>query len=176
MWAHQHFNFEPDMVAFGKKTQVCGFLCGSRIDDIEDNVFHVASRLNSTWGGNLMDMFRFKVYLDIIEEERLVENAARVGEALLGGLKRLGDEFPELVSNVRGRGLMCAFDLPTKQMRDLLRAELYSRAIVLLGSGMRSVRFRPPLTMSEREVAEGLDGFREALKSLSGRPIAQPVA
>jgi L-lysine 6-transaminase len=151
-------------------------LCGPRIDEIEDNVFHVASRLNSTWGGNLIDMFRFKVYLDIIEEERLVENAARVGEALLGGLKKLGDEFPGLVSNVRGRGLMCAFDLPTTPVRDQLRVELYHRGIVLLGSGLRSVRFRPPLTMSEQEVAEGLGIFREALKSLSGRAVAQPVA
>ena len=176
MWAHQHFNFEPDMIAFGKKTQVCGFLCGPRIDEIEDNVFHVGSRLNSTWGGNLIDMFRFKVYLEIIEEERLVENAARVGEVLLAGLKKLGDEFAGLVSGARGRGLMCAFDLPTTQVRDQLRTELYNRGIVLLGSGLRSVRFRPPLTISEQEVAEGLGIFREALKSLSGRLIARPVA
>jgi L-lysine 6-transaminase len=88
----------------------------------------------------------------------------------------LGDDFPGLVSNVRGRGLMCAFDLPTTEVRDQLRAELYHRGIVLLGSGLRSVRFRPPLTMSEQEVAEGLGIFREALKSLSGRAMAQPVA
>jgi L-lysine 6-transaminase len=176
MWAHQHFNFEPDMLAFGKKTQVCGFLCGARIDEVENNVFHVVSRLNSTWGGNLLDMFRFKVYLEIIEEEKLVENAARVGEVLLAGLKKLGDEFAGLVSSVRGRGLMCAFDLPTTQVRDQLRAELYRRGVVLLGSGVRSVRFRPPLTMSEQEVAEGLGIFREALKSLSGETVAQPVA
>ena len=167
MWAHQHFNVEPDMVAFGKKTQVCGFLCGARIDEIEDNVFHVPSRINSTWGGNLIDMFRFKIYLDIIEEEKLVENAARVGDALLNGLKKLSDEFPAAVSNVRGRGLMCAFDLPTSAVRDALRTELYHRGIVLLGSGVRSVRFRPPLTMSESAVAEGLGIFRAALRALS---------
>lgn len=172
MWAHQHFNFEPDMIAFGKKTQVCGFLCGTRIDEVEDNVFRVPSRINSTWGGNLIDMFRFKIYLGIIEEEKLVENAARVGEVLLNGLKKLGDEFPALVSNVRGRGLMCAFDLPTPAMRDALRGELYQRGIVLLGSGIRSVRFRPPLTMSEKEVNEGLGIFREALRILSAAPKA----
>jgi L-lysine 6-transaminase len=176
MWAHQHFNFEPDMLAFGKKTQVCGFLCGPRIDEIGDNVFRVASRLNSTWGGNLLDMFRFRVYLEIIEEERLVEHAARIGEVLLDGLKKLCDEFPGLVSNVRGRGLMCAFDLPTTPARDQLRAELYRRGVALLGCGARSIRFRPPLIMSEREVLEGLDIFRQGLKSLSGETVAQPVA
>ena len=80
MWAHQHYGIEPDMIAFGKKTQVCGFLCGRRIEDIEDHVFAVSSRLNSTWGGNLIDMVRFKLYLDIIEEEKLVEHAAQMGE------------------------------------------------------------------------------------------------
>lgn len=167
MWAHQHYGIEPDMIAFGKKTQVCGFLCGSRIDDIDDNVFRVSSRLNSTWGGNLIDMFRFKVYLDIIVEEKLVENAARVGDVLLNGLKKLGDAYPHIVTNVRGRGMMCAFDLPTPEIRDLLRGELYERGVVLLGSGVKSVRFRPPLTMSEAEVAEGLGVFGESLKVLS---------
>ena len=57
MWAHQHF-VEPDMIAFGKKMQVCGFLCGKRIEEVKDNVFTVSSRLNSTWGGNLTDMVR----------------------------------------------------------------------------------------------------------------------
>jgi L-lysine 6-transaminase len=52
MWAHQH-SVEPDMIAFGKKMQVCGFLCGRRIEEIKENVFAVPSRINSTWGGNL---------------------------------------------------------------------------------------------------------------------------
>ncbi|RPH93715.1 L-lysine 6-transaminase, partial [candidate division KSB1 bacterium] len=166
MWAYQHYGMEPDMIVFGKKTQVCGFLCGPRIDEVPDNVFRVPSRINSTWGGNLIDMFRFKIYLDIIEEEKLVENAARVGEVLQNGLAKLAEEFPNLVSNVRGRGMMCAFDLPTSEIRDHLRGQLYERGAVLLGSGQKSVRFRPPLTMSESEVNEGLRIFREALKAL----------
>ncbi|MBU1920626.1 L-lysine 6-transaminase, partial [bacterium] len=111
MWAHQHFGMSPDMIAFGKKTQVCGFLCTDRIDEVPDNVFHVGSRINSTWGGNLIDMVRFSHYLKIIQEDKLVENAAAVGKRALSSLQKLGDEFPKLISNVRGRGLMCAFDL-----------------------------------------------------------------
>ena len=84
MWAHQHF-VEPDMIAFGKKTQVCGFLCGRRIEEVTDNVFAVSSRLNSTWGGNLVDMVRAGRYLEIIEEDNLVENARVMGEHLLAG-------------------------------------------------------------------------------------------
>jgi L-lysine 6-transaminase len=176
MWAYQHYGIEPDMIAFGKKTQVCGFLCGPRIDEVPDNVFTVASRLNSTWGGNLIDMFRFKVILEIMHEEKLVENAARMGEVLLAGLQELGREFPELVSNVRGRGLMCAIDLPTPDLRAALRHELYANGVVALGSGVRSIRFRPPLNINSAEIAEGIEIFRKSLRSLSGHRVAQPVA
>jgi L-lysine 6-transaminase len=167
MWAHQHYGVEPDMIAFGKKMQVCGFLAGSRIEEVEDNVFHVASRLNSTWGGNLIDMFRSKIYLDIIAEEKLVEHAAKTGDILLSGLKELGDDFPQLVSNVRGRGLMCAIDLPTPALRDALRTELYASGVVMLGCGTHSIRFRPPLNISEAEIAEGLKALRKSLDRLA---------
>lgn len=167
MWAHQHFGVEPDMLAFGKKTQVCGFLCGPRIDEVDDNVFRVGSRINSTWGGNLIDMYRFKVTLEIIAEERLVENAAYTGDVLLSGLKQLGDDFPQLVSNVRGRGLMCAIDLPTTDLRNRLRQQLYANGVVMLGSGTHSVRFRPPLNVSEAEIVEGLKALRKSLDELA---------
>src|SRR5881392_2568202 len=79
MWAFQNFGVEPDMFCFGKKTQVCGFASNDRIFDIEENVFTVASRINSTWGGNLTDMVRAQRFFEIIEEEKLIENAAKVG-------------------------------------------------------------------------------------------------
>src|SRR3546814_2959167 len=65
-WCHQHFgeNARPDMIAFGKKMQVCGILAGPKIDEIETNVFRVPSRINSTWGGNLTDMVRSYKILD----------------------------------------------------------------------------------------------------------------
>ena len=177
MWVHQHYGFEPDMIAFGKKTQVCGFLCGKRIEEVEDNVFAVGSRLNSTWGGNLIDMYRFKVLLEIIQEEKLVENAAKMGDVLLAGLQKLAGEFPELVHNVRGKGLMCAIDLPTSELRDALRRELYANGLVALGSGTKSIRFRPALNMSKNEIETGVDIFRRSLRNLtSHQKIAQPVA
>jgi L-lysine 6-transaminase len=167
MWAHEHFGVEPDMMAFGKKTQVCGFLAGKRIDEIPDNVFHVSSRINSTWGGNLIDMVRFRIYLDIIHEEKLVEHAARVGNVLLAQLTKLSEEFPRLVSNVRGRGLMCAMDLPSPQHRDDLRKRLYAHGVVMLGCGHHSVRFRPPLNISEPEIAEGIAAMRASLAEMA---------
>ena len=92
MWCHQHFGVEPDVLVFGKKTQVCGILASRRVDEVQDNVFQLPSRINSTFGGNLVDMVRFGRYLEIIEEEDLVGNAARVGRVILDGLHDLARE------------------------------------------------------------------------------------
>src|SRR5712671_6569654 len=78
-WCCEHFNVLPDLMAFGKKIQVCGVLAGPRLDEVADNAFRLPSRLNSTWGGNFTDMVRSTHYLRIIEQERLVENAGKVG-------------------------------------------------------------------------------------------------
>ncbi|MEC8900077.1 MAG: L-lysine 6-transaminase, partial [Candidatus Neomarinimicrobiota bacterium] len=119
MWAHQNFDEAiPDIIAFGKKTQCCGIFCGTRIDEVEDNVFNISSRINSTWGGNLADMVRFTLYLEIIENEGLVEKAAESGAYLLKHLENLQNDYNPLVSNARGRGLFCAFDLPDGDVRD----------------------------------------------------------
>jgi L-lysine 6-transaminase len=166
IWAHQHF-IKPDIISFGKKTQVCGILVSNRINDVEDNVFHVPSRINSTWGGNLVDMVRFTKYLEIIEEENLVENAKVVGEYLLDKLKTLQAEFPEIISNTRGRGLMCAMDFPTKEDRDLFRQKCYENGLILLGCGEKTVRVRPALNLTKAEVDEGTTLLRKAIEEVN---------
>ena len=163
-WAHEGIGVQPDLVAFGKKMQVCGFLAGGRIDEEPDNVFKVSSRINSTWGGNLVDMVRCQRYLEIIEEEKLVENAAAVGAHLLTGLESLQGERPDVVSNARGRGLMCAVDLPDTETRDRLMDKAYELGLMILGCGRRSIRFRPALDITKAEIDEALDLVRKALK------------
>ncbi|MGE5400635.1 MAG: L-lysine 6-transaminase, partial [Ignavibacteriales bacterium] len=116
MWAHEHY-LVPDIMSFGKKTQICGIMVSDRIDDVEEHCFRKSSRINSTWGGNLVDMVRSKRNLEIIEEDNLVENAEYTGKILLDGLLNLQETFPKLISNVRGLGLMCAFDLPDPELR-----------------------------------------------------------
>jgi L-lysine 6-transaminase len=166
-WAHEHFGVEPDALAFGKKTQTCGCLVGTKVDREPDNVFKMKSRINSTWGGNLTDMVRFQRFLEIIEEDRLVDNARDVGEHLLAGLHGLAAEFPEHISNCRGRGLMIAFDsVPGK--RKALLAKCFELGLIVLPSGERSIRFRPPLTLTRSEADQGLDILRRAFKSLPG--------
>jgi L-lysine 6-transaminase len=165
MWAYQHFGMVPDIVAFGKKTQVCGIMSTDRIDEVETNVFKVSSRINSTWGGNLVDMVRCARYLQIMREDGLVENAACVGALFLKGLEQLAAEFP-IISNVRGRGLLLAFDLPDTETRVRVRMQCWQAGLAALPCGPRSLRFRPPLIFSEGDVAKSLAVLRGVLAGL----------
>lgn len=152
MWAYQHLGTAPDIVCFGKKAQVCGIMATSRIDNIPDNVFHVPSRINSTWGGNLVDMVRSRKFLEIIEEEDLIRNAAEVGTYLLDSLKQLSQKFPSCLANVRGRGLMCAFDTQDPDRCTKLKALAYEKNLLIISCGSRSIRLRPLLTSTKQDI------------------------
>nr|BCX01165.1 MAG: L-lysine 6-transaminase [Bacteroidota bacterium] len=164
-WAYEHF-VKPDILVFGKKMQVCGILVSRRVDEVEENVFRVPSRINSTWGGNLADMVRATKFLEVIEEDRLVENAASVGAYLREHLEALQAEFPHLVSNARGRGLMCAFDLPNPEVRQRFLEGLKGNGLLMLPCGERSVRFRPPLCITREQVDEGMGIIRATMSRL----------
>lgn len=167
MWAFQHFSVRPDIISFGKKTQVCGVLANKeKFDEIENNVFRESSRINSTFGGNFIDMLRFQLVMEVIEKENLVENAVEVGNYLLEGLKNLEAKYPEKVSNARGRGLMCAIDLPTSEQRDLLRDELFKDGLIILSCGDQSLRFRPHLNVSKEEIQIALDKIENNLSKI----------
>ncbi|MEU5842866.1 L-lysine 6-transaminase [Rhodococcus sp. NPDC047139] len=158
-WAYQQIGVTPDVVAFGKKTQVCGIMAGGRVDEIRDNVFAVGSRINSTWGGNLTDMVRARRILEVVERDGLVERARSGGAHLLSGLQHLAARG-SVVTEPRGRGLMCAVTLANAEIRDQVLRRLYTDEHVLaIGTGPRGVRFRPPLTVTHDELDEALDAF-----------------
>ncbi|MCK0174539.1 MULTISPECIES: L-lysine 6-transaminase [Mycobacteriaceae] len=165
-WAFQQLDVEPDVVAFGKKTQVCGVMAGRRVDEVADNVFAVSSRINSTWGGNLTDMVRARRIFEVIESEDLLSNAQRAGRYLLDRLDGLMSDFPGLVLDVRGRGLMCAFSLPSSAERDALIRELWQRRVIMLASGVDSVRFRPALTVGRADIDAAVDAVCDALTAV----------
>ncbi|MFA7228335.1 MAG: L-lysine 6-transaminase [Melioribacteraceae bacterium] len=166
MWAHE-FYVQPDIMAFGKKTNICGIMVSDRIDEIEDNVFRTSSRINSTWGGNLTDMVRSRRSLEIIEDENLVENARLMGNYLLNNIYEIQNEFPELISQSRGLGLMCSFDLPSQEIRKTFLDLLYKNKMIMLGCGSRSVRFRSALTITRENIEDGISRIRKVLEQLT---------
>ena len=175
MWAWQGLGVEPDLFAFGKKVQVCGFASNARIDDVKDNVFQVSSRINSTWGGNLADMVRATKVLEVIAAEKLVANAATIGAVLLQGLHEIAHTYPEIVSQVRGRGLMIAFDLPDQETRARAVAAARNEGLLLLPCGATAIRFRPFLDVNREDALAGLERLARALHTL-GRPARKVPA
>jgi L-lysine 6-transaminase len=162
MWAYQQMGVTPDLIAFGKKSQVCGVMSTRRIDEVEQNVFRLSSRINSTWGGNLVDMIRCARFLEIMRDEQLVEAAATKGVVFKQRLEELQAEFPA-VTNVRGRGFLLAFDLPDTGARDRIRRRCWDEGFATLTCGTRSIRFRPALVFGEEEIEKGLAILRKVL-------------
>ncbi len=166
MWCYQQLGMTPDIVCFGKKTQICGIMATDRIDEVKDNVFVVSSRINSTWGGNLIDMVRCQRYLEIIDEDGLVANAAAMGERFRKGLHAIAGASGGKITNIRGRGLMCAFDLPATEMRDDLLGRMRGRLLMALPAGPIAIRFRPPLNVTAEEIDLALSAIEASSKEI----------
>ena len=156
MWCCEHFDVRPDLLCFGKKSQVCGVMAGPRLDEVPENVFRLPGRISSTWGGNFCDYVRSTHYLRIIEEEKLVENARRQGVDFLAALQKLAKRYP-LLSAVRGRGLMIAFDLPDRRRRDEFWKGSFALGLLILRCGDRSIRLRPALDIPPGIIEESIE-------------------
>lgn len=152
-WAYQQLGLQPDIVAFAKKVQVGGVMAGRRVDEVPDNAFVTGGRLGSTWGGGLVDMVRSRRVLEIVEREGLIGRADELGSRLLAGLRDVERTHPRLVSNARGRGLMCALDAPSGDARaEILRRLREEERVLCLPCGPRSIRFRPVLSVTAGEL------------------------
>jgi len=154
-WCCELFDVRPDLLAFGKKAQVCGVMAGPRLDEVKDNCFRLPSRINSTWGGNFTDYVRSTHYLRIIEEEKLVAHAATQGDKFLAGLRELARKHMH-VTATRGRGLMMAFDLPDTATRDAFWKGCYELGLLVVRCGDRSIRLRPVLDVQDDILEQSL--------------------
>lgn len=165
-WAAEHFVM-PDITAFGKKVQVCGIMVSDRIDDVENHCFKKSSRINSTWGGNLVDMVRAQKIIEVIHEENILDNVNESGNYLLSRIKQLEKNFPGLVSESRGLGLLCSFNMPDGVTRNKFIDHANNQNLAILGCGERSVRFRTPLIITKGEIDEGFEIIENVLNLLN---------
>ena len=165
-WAYEYY-VKPDIIAFGKKAQQCGIMVSERIDEVEDNCFKVSGRINSTWGGNLVDMVRSTQLLNVINKESLIEISAQRGKYLLNRLNEIQSEFPKLISNAKGIGLLCSMDFPGTELRDKFRKTAEKEKLLILGCGIKTIRFRPMLNITNDELEEGLQVIEKVLRFMS---------
>jgi L-lysine 6-transaminase len=162
-WAWEQLGVRPDLLAFGKKMQVCGVLATERIDEVPDNVFQLSSRINSTWGADVVDMVRSQRYLEVIEAEGLLDNVRERGAQLLAGLEALEAEH-EGLTGARGRGLMCAIDVESTERRDAIIQRAYEHNLLALSCGTRTIRTRPFLDVTAQEVELFLERLAAAVR------------
>lgn len=168
MWAWEHHGVTPDIFTFGKKAQICGICVGPRVDEVEGNCFQVSSRINSTWGGTAVDMVRATRYLEIYRDDNILDYVANTaGPRLFNGLKKLEADFPQFIENVRGKGLMCAYDLKTTELRDKAVRALWARKMLVLPCGDKSIRYRPALNVPVEDLDKALAISEEVYTELA---------
>jgi L-lysine 6-transaminase len=165
-WACEHHGVTPDLIAFGKKSQVCGVMAGARLDEVPENCFRAPSRISSTWAGNFTDYVRATHYLRIYEEERLLEHAREQGGKFLVGLRELARKNPQ-VTAPRGQGLMLAFDLPDPATRDAFWRGCYDLNLLVICSGERSIRLRPVLDVTDDIIEQSLQIMSDECRKLA---------
>jgi L-lysine 6-transaminase len=111
-------------------------------------------------------MVRATRYLQIIEREQLVANAAKQGELLVAGLQRLADRHPEQLANPRGRGLLAAFSAKSPERRKQIIERARELGLLLLACGPDSIRCRPALDVTSDEVTEALEVLERTITTV----------
>jgi len=155
-WGSDHYPFEPDVIASAKALQVGATISREEIFPEEN------ARISSTWGaGDLLAALPGAVTIDVIEEENLLANARERGQQLKDLLR---EADPEGVENVRGEGLMVALDLESKEVLNRTIRCALNRGLLTLGCGQRSMRLLPPLDVTEREIALGVELLVDAIE------------
>lgn len=156
-FAHQYLGVRPDLITVAKGIGN-GFPMGAVL--ISPKFKPVYGQLGTTFGGNHLACASALAVLDIIEEEHLVENAAKVGQFLMDGIRSM--HLPHVV-DVRGRGLMIGveLDVPYKEIRSKL---LFEEHCFTGCSGTNVLRLLPPLCLSEAEAADFLSRLERVVK------------
>jgi L-lysine 6-transaminase len=157
VWYFQHLDIVPDIVIFGKKTQLSGIMAQEKYGEIFNPKNSI--RLEVTWDGDVADMVRCKYIMKAYEKNNILDNVNKQSKAIMGGLSDI-----EEILNLRNCGLIIGFDLPNSQKRDIVVDKLYKNGLICNKTGQKSVRFRPNLNVNEKEIDHALQIIKETIK------------
>jgi 4-aminobutyrate aminotransferase-like enzyme len=171
-WAYEHADIEPDIIVMAK-----GLASGMPLSGIAASKKLMDAWIPGTHGGtyagsNLVTLAAALASVQVIQEERLPQNAAAMGERLMDGLEELQGRFP-MIGDVRGRGLMVGTEFtikgePSKDMAKAVQKACLDRNLILLtcGATENTIRWIPPLVVNQQQIDEALITFEEALTSV----------
>tara|TARA_R110000851_G_scaffold32298_1_gene86807 strand:- start:3082 stop:4263 length:1182 start_codon:yes stop_codon:yes gene_type:complete len=162
LWFYQHTKIIPDIVIYGKKTQLSGIMVNEKYSQIFDS--KNITRLQVTWDGNLLDMIRCKYIIEAYEKYNILQNVKNRSSSFLRMLKGLKN-----IQNPRSCGLIAAFDMENTKQRDNLVKELYNNGMIVNKTGNRSIRLRPALTISENDIKAATEIFNKSIKIINNR-------
>ena len=112
-------------------------------------------------------MVRGTRIIDVIREENLLEHGVKQGERLLKGLQEIHRDFPELTSNPRGRGLFCALDIASPELRNAVVAKGHDQGMMILSTGVQGLRFRPAMNLRTEDLDLGVELLRKAVAAVA---------
>jgi 4-aminobutyrate aminotransferase-like enzyme len=167
MWAHQHFDLPapPDVVTWAKKAQNGVLFVSEELATF----FQEEKKFNTTWEGDAVGMVRLLATIDRVD----LAQVERTGGLVRAGLEKLAGEFPELLSNVRGLGVMLGFDVARADWRDVLRDRSFRRGLLMMGAGERTLRVYARYDMEPYAIAEAMEILRAAVRDvLAGDTVA----
>ena len=166
LWAHELFDLPcpPDLVTWAKKAQN-GVLF---VSEALATFFQEEKKFNTTWEGDSVGMVRLIALLDKLDLAQVQQTGARSR----AGLEALSRQYPEILKNVRGAGVMLAFDVQRTDLCDALLDRAFRRGLVLLPAGERSVRFYPRYDSEPAAIDEALSILRAAIEDLVGGNVA----
>ena len=169
MWAHQHWETEPDILCLAKGI-AGGVPMGATL--VRSDILDCISKgeHSSTFGGNPLSCAAGTATLQALTQDKLVENSANMGKLFREGLDRLKEKH-SVIREVRGKGLMIGIELKF-EVRDILM-EGIEKGLLLLYSGRNILRLLPPLVITEEDITKSLEILDELFTNEEKRKNAQ---
>ena len=160
LWYFEHLDITPDIVLFGKKSQISGLMVVEKFNGIFDKE-HV-NRLEVTWNADTLDMLRCKYIIKAFQTHNILENVIQRGNQLKDRLSKMNK-----ISSLRTKGLIIGFDLKDAETRDKFMSCLYQNEMICNSTGQKSIRLRPILSLSENDAMRGCDLIEKTLNKMS---------
>jgi 4-aminobutyrate aminotransferase len=158
-WAFEHYGIKPDVFTSAKALQVGAVVAKKSMFPSDPGA------ISSTWGGgHILDLAMGVETIRTIKKDKLLDNCKRMGNYLVRELKKLRKDYPHIV-NPRGLGLMCAFDLHDKDVRDHMHARMLERGLVTLGTGHSGIRLIPPFIVTKSEIDEAMEVIADSMEA-----------
>ena len=159
LWFYEHLDITPDIVLFGKKAQVSGFMTTEKLNGIFDPK-HV-NRLEVTWNSDTLDMIRCKHIMKVYQDENILNNVVDRGNQIKDLLSKI-----ESIEGLRTAGLIIGFDLKDAETRDKFMEVLYNKGMICNSTGERSIRLRPNLCLSSSDAIHACKLIEQSLSQV----------